>query len=75
MQSNCLSKSTDAGVFRGKSQETIIAGCLFIACRQMGVPRTFREIFAVTKVSKAEIGRIFKVLEEVLCSAEHREAD
>lgn len=54
----------DAGVFRGKSQETIIAGCLFIACRQMGVPRTFREIFAVTKVSKAEIGRIFKVLEK-----------
>ena len=54
----------DAGVFRGKSQETIIAGCLFIACRQMKVPRTFREIFAVTKVSKAEIGRIFKVLEK-----------
>lgn len=54
----------DAGAFRGKSQETIIAGCIFIACRQCKVSRTFREIFALTKVSKAEIGRIFKALEK-----------
>ena len=32
----------DAGIFRGKSQETVIAGCIFIACRQCKVPRTFR---------------------------------
>ena len=42
----------EAGAFRGKSQETIIAGVIFIACRQLGVPRTFREIFALTRVSK-----------------------
>ena len=42
----------EAGAFRGKSQETIIAGVIFIACRQRGVPRTFREIFALTNVSK-----------------------
>ena len=57
-------KVHDAGAFRGKSQETIVAGCLFIACRQMKVPRTFREIFALTRVTKAEIGRIFKSLEK-----------
>ena len=55
---------SDAGAFRGKSQEAIIAGCIFIACRQCKVPRTFREIFALTKVSKKEIGRIFKALEK-----------
>ena len=54
----------DAGAFRGKSQDAIIAGCIFIACRQCNVPRTFREIFALTKVSKKEIGRIFKSLEK-----------
>lgn len=54
----------DAGAFRGKSQDTIIAGSIFIACRQCKVPRTFREICALTKVSKAEIGRIFKALEK-----------
>ena len=54
----------DANAFKGKSQETIIAGCIFIACRQCKVDRTFREIFALTKVTKAEIGRIFKSLEK-----------
>ena len=53
----------DANIFRGKSQETVIAGCIFIACRQCKVPRTFREVFAMTKVSKKEIGRIYKALE------------
>ncbi|KAI4175340.1 MAG: hypothetical protein Q9188_000879 [Gyalolechia gomerana] len=54
----------DEGAFRGKSQETVVAGCIFIACRQCKVPRTFREVFSITKVSKPEIGRIFKHLEK-----------
>jgi transcription initiation factor TFIIB len=54
----------DAKAFKGKSQEAIIAGCIFIACRQCGVPRTFREIYALTKVSKKDIGRTFKALEK-----------
>ena len=45
----------EAGAFRGKSQETIIAGVIFISCRQHKVPRTFREIFALTKVTKGEL--------------------
>jgi len=57
-------KVNDAGAFRGKSQETVIAGCIFIACRQCKVPRTFREVFALTNVPKKEIGRIFKALEK-----------
>ncbi|KAL8658332.1 MAG: hypothetical protein Q9226_001076 [Calogaya cf. arnoldii] len=54
----------DENAFRGKSQDTVIAGCIFIACRQCKVPRTFREIFDLTKVSKPEIGRVFKALEK-----------
>ncbi|KAL8874079.1 MAG: hypothetical protein Q9174_000550 [Haloplaca sp. 1 TL-2023] len=54
----------DENAFRGKSQETVVAGCIFIACRQCKVGRSFQEIFALTKVSKAEIGRIFKALEK-----------
>jgi len=56
----------DAKLFKGKSQEVIIAGCIFIACRQSNVPRTFREVFALTKVPKKEIGRTFKMLEKFL---------
>jgi transcription initiation factor TFIIB len=58
----------DAKAFKGKSQEALVAGCIFIACRQCAVPRTFREIFALTKVSKVQIGRTFKSLEKFFAS-------
>lgn len=51
---------------KGKPQDAVIAGALFIACRQTRNPRTFREIFNLTKVSKKEIGRTFKALEKFL---------
>lgn len=54
----------DAKAFKGKSQDAIIAGCIFIACRQCKNARTFKEIFTLTHVSKKEIGRIFKALEK-----------
>lgn len=54
----------DAGAFKGKSPEAINAGLVFIACRQQAVPRTFKEIHQVTKVPKADIGRIFKGFEK-----------
>ena len=54
----------DSNAFKGKSQEILIAGVIFIACRQCKVPRTFREIFSLTGVTKKEIGRTFKSLEK-----------
>lgn len=56
--------ASESGYFKGKTQEALIAGCLFLACRRNSVPRTFREVTDLTKVSKKEIGRIFKNLEE-----------
>jgi len=64
----------DAKAFKGKSQEALIAGCIFIACRQSGVPRSFREIYALTKVSKKDIGRTFKALEKFFASDENKAA-
>ncbi|SPN97585.1 probable transcription initiation factor IIB [Cephalotrichum gorgonifer] len=51
---------------KGKPQDAIIAGCIFIACRQAGVGRTFREIHMLTKVGKKDIGKVFKLLEAFL---------
>lgn len=51
---------------KGKPQDAVIAGAIFIACRQNNVPRTFREVYNLTKVSKKEIGRVFKALEKWL---------
>lgn len=56
----------DAKLFKGKSQDAIIAGCIFIACRNHGQQRSFREIFKMTNVSKKEVGRTFKALEGFL---------
>lgn len=52
----------DGRNLRGRSNEAIAAACLYIACRQEGVPRTFKEIVAVSTVSKKEIGRCFKLI-------------
>ena len=53
---------TEAGALKGKSQDALIAGCIVIACRQNSVGRSFKEIWLLTKVPKAEIGRVFKQL-------------
>jgi len=50
--------------FKGKGQDAIIASCIFIACRQNKTGRTFKEITALTRVPKKDIGRTFKALEK-----------
>ncbi len=60
----------ESKVFKGKSQEALIAGCVFLACRRNNVPRSFREVMELTKVSKKEIGRTFKLLENFLMKKE-----
>jgi len=52
----------DSKVLRGRNHEAQTAACLYIACRKEGVPRTFKEICAVSKVSKKEIGRCYRVI-------------
>ena len=42
----------DGRNLKGRANEAIASACLYIACRQEGVPRTFKEIVAVSTVSK-----------------------
>ena len=60
---------------KGKPQEAVIAGCIFIACRQNNVPRTFRDIYNLTSVSKKEIGRVFKQLQKFLQKLQDTEGE
>jgi transcription initiation factor TFIIB len=59
-------KADDAKIFKGKGQDAVIAGCIFIACRQNNQQRSFKEIYNMTNVSKKDVGRTFKVLESFL---------
>ncbi|XP_074604978.1 transcription factor IIB [Brevipalpus obovatus] len=66
-RANALFKQVHDGKgLRGRSNDAIASACLYIACRQEGVPRTFKEICAVSKVSKKEIGRCFKLILKAL---------
>ncbi len=56
----------DARALKGKSQDSLVASCIFIACRQNNVPRSFREITELTRVPKKDIGRTFKTVEKFL---------
>ena len=62
----------ESRVFKGKSQEALIAGCIFLACRRNNVSRSFREVMELTNVSKKEIGRTFKLLENFLMKKEEQ---
>lgn len=56
----------DAKYLRGYKPTAVIAACVFIACRTCHVPRTFQEVFSCTTVPKADIGKIFKLLQKFL---------
>ena len=47
---------------RGRANDAVAAACLFIACRQEEVPRSFKEICAVSRHPKKEIGKCFKLI-------------
>ncbi|XP_026691619.2 transcription initiation factor IIB-like isoform X2 [Ciona intestinalis] len=62
-RSNKLFKQVyESKSLRGRANDAISAACLYIACRQEGVPRTFKEICAISRISKKEIGRSFKLI-------------
>jgi transcription initiation factor TFIIB len=54
------------GALRGKNSEAVAAACLYIACRKEGVPRTFKEICAVSRTSKKDIGKCFRLIVKTL---------
>ncbi|GFO05988.1 transcription initiation factor iib [Plakobranchus ocellatus] len=62
-RANNLFKQVHEGKsLKGRSSDAIVSACMYLACRQEQVPRTFKEICAVSKTSKKEIGRVFKLI-------------
>jgi len=57
-------RADEEKLLRGKPLDAVIAACIFIACRQAHVPRTFREICNLTHVSKKTLGQCYKALEQ-----------
>ncbi|MFZ5955701.1 MAG: transcription initiation factor IIB [Nanoarchaeota archaeon] len=50
------------GMVRGRSMESVIAACIYAACRSYGIPRTLDEISAASEVERKEIGRTYRFI-------------
>ncbi|GAA5934825.1 transcription factor SUA7 [Sporobolomyces koalae] len=51
-------------LLRGKKQEAVIGACIFVACKQGRVGRTFKELMTLTGVDKKQITDCFKVIQK-----------
>ncbi|ODV58873.1 transcription factor TFIIB [Ascoidea rubescens DSM 1968] len=58
--------SYEEKTLKGKSQESIMAAAIFLGCRKANVARTFKEIWALTKVPKKEIGKVSKIIKKII---------
>lgn len=52
----------DSKCLRNRGVPAIAAACVFIACREEGVERSFKEVVAISRVPKKDIGRCFKTI-------------
>ncbi len=50
------------GLVRGRSMESVIAACIYAACRTYNIPRTLDEISATSDVERKEIGRTYRFI-------------
>jgi len=50
------------GLVRGRSMESVIAACLYAACRSYNIPRTLDEIATASDVERKEIGRTYRFI-------------
>ncbi len=50
------------GLVRGRSMESVIAACLYTACRSYNLPRTLDEMAIASDVERKEIGRTYRFI-------------
>ncbi|KAL0224105.1 hypothetical protein P9112_003495 [Eukaryota sp. TZLM1-RC] len=55
---------TETASLRGRSSEGVATACLFIAAREAGFPRTFKEFELNSGVPKKQLGRCYKFVLE-----------
>lgn len=51
---------------KGRSISSVVAACLYIACREAGIPRTYMEISKLTGINKKDLTRCYRLIVEKL---------
>jgi transcription initiation factor TFIIB len=54
------------GLVRGRTISSVLAACLYLTCREMGVPRTMAEIQKASNVKKKQIARDYREIVQSL---------
>jgi len=53
-------KALDKNLIRGRTVESVMAGCIYLACKNFGVPKGFKEVCQLTGVDQKDFGKAFK---------------
>ena len=59
-------KAVKKNLVRGRSIETVVASCMYAACRQCSTPRTLDEVADASGVEKKAIGRTYRMMSRQL---------
>ena len=60
-------KASDENLLRGgRFADAYIAACIYVACKNEAVGRTFKDLSSLTKVPRRDIGRCYKELQAIL---------
>ncbi|KAL5086081.1 hypothetical protein Trisim1_009708 [Trichoderma cf. simile WF8] len=62
-------------MMNGHSEDAVLFGCIFLACRKHNVPRTFSEIFSWLNANKTEVRRVAKQFQDFLHKFPHVEEE
>jgi len=55
-------KAQERQLVRGRTTSAILAACVYIACREIGTPRTLKDISAISNVKRRDLARCYRLL-------------
>jgi transcription initiation factor TFIIB len=55
-------KAQQKGMMRGRSSQAVLAAAIYIACRQMEVPRTLDDLATISNIKRKSIAKCHREL-------------
>ena len=55
-------KAQERGLIRGRTIPVMLAAAVYIACREIGIPRSLSDIATITNVRRKELARTYRLL-------------
>jgi transcription initiation factor TFIIB len=55
-------KAQERGMVRGRTISSVLAAAIYIACREMGTPRTLKDIASISNIKRKDIARNCRLL-------------